>query len=589
MSTTKHETDVLIVGAGPTGLTLACELLRRGVRCRIIDKAPAPATTSHALGLQPRTLELFDTMGIVDQVLSTGGPVIDANLYDGDQLLLTISTAGVQELDTPYPRLWITPQTSVERPLAARLRELGGAVERARELVGFREAGSQVVATVKGGDGAADETEEIRSSWLVGCDGAHSRVRKSLGVSFEGSTYEEKFLLADVDLDWDRERNRTHTWFPPEGMFAVFPLPGSPQWRIFAVVEGETAPPVSLELSQKLFRERTGDPMTTVSNPTWMSNFTINRRMVDRYRVGRAFLAGDAAHVHSPFGAQGMNTGIQDAYNLGWKLALVIAGKALERLLDTYEEERLPVAKRVLAQTDTNTRVLLSRNPVIEFLREHILTLDTVQDYLAKRSSQLFVNYRTSSLSQSHQGSLTQKTLLPDRQSERVSVADWLYFQTAPHPGDRAPDGPCINATSREETSLFREFRGTHFSLLLFDGLAHTDAGYANLVTIARRVEELLGDVVKTHVIVSADDVPEQLDWDGSVLLDASHALHKVYGADAESLYLVRPDGYVGFRSQPAATEPLLEYLGRLFLLDGKGSRHEHRKTETTEGATRWS
>jgi 2-polyprenyl-6-methoxyphenol hydroxylase-like FAD-dependent oxidoreductase len=564
---TKYETDVLVVGAGPTGLTLACELLRRGVRCRIIDKASGPATTSRALGLQPRTLELFNTMGIVDQVLSTGGPVIDANLYDGDRLLLTLSMAGVQELDTPYPRLWITPQSSVERPLEERLNELGGRVERSRELVGLREEDSQVIATVKRGDG--DEIEEIRASWLVGCDGAHSQVRKTLGVAFEGSTYEERFLLADVDLDWSRARNRTHTWFPPDGMFTVFPLPGSSQWRVFAAVEGETAPPVSLELFRRLFRERTGDATTTLSNPTWMSNFTINRRMVDRYRVGRVFLAGDAAHIHSPFGAQGMNTGIQDAYNLGWKLALVISDKASEHLLDTYEEERLPIAKRVLAQTDANTRILLSDNPVVRFLREHVLTLDAVQDYLARRSSQLFVNYRASSLSRSY-GEPLAKALLGYRAGEKAGVADRFDFLAAPHAGDRAPDGPAVDAASREETSLFREFRGTHFSLLLFDGLAHTEAGYANLSKIARQVEALLGNTVKTHIVISTDEVPEELDRDGSVLLDGSGTLHELYGAGAESLYLIRPDGYVGLRGQPAAAEPLLEYLDRMFFLDSE-------------------
>jgi 2-polyprenyl-6-methoxyphenol hydroxylase-like FAD-dependent oxidoreductase len=564
---TKYETDVLVVGAGPTGLTLACELLRRGVRCRIIDKASGPATTSRALGLQPRTLELFNTMGIVDQVLSTGGPVIDANLYDGDRLLLTLSMAGVQELDTPYPRLWITPQSSVERPLEERLNELGGRVERSRELVGLREEDSQVIATVKRGDG--DEIEEIRASWLVGCDGAHSQVRKTLGVAFEGSTYEERFLLADVDLDWSRARNRTHTWFPPDGMFTVFPLPGSSQWRVFAAVEGETAPPVSLELFRRLFRERTGDATTTLSNPIWISNFTINRRMVDRYRVGRVFLAGDAAHIHSPFGAQGMNTGIQDAYNLGWKLALVISDKASEHLLDTYEEERLPIAKRVLAQTDANTRILLSDNPVVRFLREHVLTLDAVQDYLARRSSQLFVNYRASSLSRSY-GEPLAKALLGYRAGEKAGVADRFDFLAAPHAGDRAPDGPAVDAASREETSLFREFRGTHFSLLLFDGLAHTEAGYANLSKIARQVEALLGNTVKTHIVISTDEVPEELDMDGTVLLDGSGSLHELYGAGAESLYLIRPDGYVGLRGQPAAAEPLLEYLDRMFFLDSE-------------------
>jgi 2-polyprenyl-6-methoxyphenol hydroxylase-like FAD-dependent oxidoreductase len=557
----KHETEVLIVGAGPTGLTLACELLGRGVGCRIIDKAASPATTSRALGLQPRTLELFDTMGIVDRVLSTGGPVTDASLYRGDQLLLTLGTAGLRDLDTPYPRLWITPQASVERPLTERLQELGGAVERHRELTDFRQTGSRVIATVKRGD--SDETEEIHAGWLVGCDGAHSRVRKALGVSFGGGTYEEKFLLADVDLDWGRDRNRTHTWFPPEGMFSVFPLPGSPQWRVFAVVEDATTPPVSLALFQRLFGERTGDLETTLSNPTWMSDFAINRRMADRYHVGRAFLAGDAAHIHSPFGAQGMNTGIQDAFNLAWKLALVVQGKASDRLLDTYEEERLPVARRVLAQTDANTRVLLSDNFVMRFVRERVLTLDRVQNYVARRSSQLFINYRSSSLSRSHSGRKRQaiRKLPWARASEKAGIKDLLRLRGGPRAGDRAPDGPSIRAASREKTSLFREFRGTGFSLLLFCGTAHARMGHANPLEVARQVEGLPGNSVKTHLIVRGHVAPEGTAWDGSVLLDGSGSLHKLYGASAESLYLIRPDGYVGFRGQPAEAEPLIEYL----------------------------
>jgi 2-polyprenyl-6-methoxyphenol hydroxylase-like FAD-dependent oxidoreductase len=561
--TANHETDVLIVGAGPTGLTLACELLRRGVGCRIVDKAALPATTSRALGLQPRTLELFDAMGVIDRVLATGGPVTDANLYAGDRLLLTLSAAGLRDLDTPYPRLWITPQASVERPLIERLLELGGTVERSYELEGFRQTGSSVIATVKHGD--SYETEEIHTSWLVGCDGARSQVRKALGVTFEGVIYEERFLLADADVDWSRERDRTHTWFPPDGMFTVFPLPGTSQWRIFAVLEDEAVPPLSLELFQKLLSERTGDVKATLSNPTWMSNFTINRRMVNRYRVERAFLAGDAAHIHSPFGAQGMNTGIQDACNLGWKLALVVQGEAPERLLDTYEEERLPVARRVLSQTDTNTRVLLSDNPVMRFLRERVLTLDRVQAYAARRSSQLLINYRSSSLSRSHDDTRIAKSTgiaMPwARASGRAGLKDLLRFHGGPRAGDRAPDGPSIRATSREKTSLFREFRVADFSLLLFGGMAHTERGYANLLEIAQRVDGLPGNLVKTHLIVDADSAPEGLDREGSVLLDGSVSLHELYGASAESLYLVRPDGYVGFRGQPAEVDPLIEYL----------------------------
>jgi hypothetical protein len=313
-----------------------------------------------------------------------------------------------------------------------------------------------------------------------------------------------------------------------------------------------------------------------------MSNFTINRRMVDRYRVERAFLAGDAAHVHSPFGAQGMNTGIQDAFNLGWKLALVAQGEAPKHLLDTYEEERLPVARRVLNQTDANTKVLLSDNPIMRFLRHRVLTLDHVQDYAARRSSQLFVNYRSSSLSRSHDGTrlgkLTRKTALWARVSEKASLKDLLRFRGGPRAGDRAPDGPSIRAASSEKTSLFRELRGTSFSLLLFGGLVRSDTGYTHLLEVARRVEGLLGSTVKTHLIVGADATPEELACEGSVLLDGAHLLHELYAASAESLYLIRPDGYVGFRGQPAEAAPLIEYLRSNYAIDSVGGATPYRQ-----------
>jgi FAD binding domain len=314
---------------------------------------------------------------------------------------------------------------------------------------------------------------------------------------------------------------------------------------------------------------------------------------VARYRVERAFLAGDAAHVHSPFGAQGMNTGIQDACNLGWKLALVVREEASERLLDTYEEERLPVARRVLSQTDTNTKVLLSDNPVMRFLRERVLTLDRVQAYSARRSSQLFINYRSSSLSRSHGGTRIAKSTgiaMPwARASGKAGLKDLLRFRGGPRAGDRAPDGPSIRAASREKTSLFREFRVTSFSLLLFGGMDRTETDYANLLEVARRVEGFPDNPIKTHLILGADSVPEGLYREGSVLLDGSGSLHELYGASVESLYLVRPDGYVGFRGQPAEVEPLIEYLRSTYAgvsgdedtryWEGIGEKREHPDT----------
>jgi len=422
--------------------------------------------------------------------------------------------------------------------------------------VALRQEGDVVEALVNDAQADNGNVQEMRARWVVGCDGSHSAVRKLQDMPFEGSTRDEEFLLADVDLDWEKDRDINHIWLHHDGVFAAMPLPQGQQWLLFADVAqiDGAVPRASVELFQALMAERTGDSKTLINNPTWMSNFSINQRVVLSYRQRRVFLAGDAAHIHSPIGGQGMNTGIQDAYNLAWKLALVIGGKAAERLLDTYEEERKPVARRVLGETTRSTDLIVSKNPVLRFIRDHVLlhllSLNSVQGALAQVVSGIGINYRSSSLSHSYTGTLADKTLLPGRKSDKASLKDWVSFSLAPRSGDRAPQGKCLRSPSRTTTSLFEEFRGTTSTLLLFDGLAQTAEGYATLSRIARRVEAHLSNDVKTHLIVSANDQPEQLDWDGSVLLDPEYQLHRRYGASAASLYFIWPDGYIGFRSQ---------------------------------------
>ncbi len=415
-----------------------------------------------------------------------------------------------------------------------------------------------------------------------------------MGVPFEGSAYEEEFLLADVDLDWDRSQDRAHAWLHRDGIFLSLPLPGDRRWRLvsdIAPTEGEEAPRASVELFQELMAERARDAKTNISNPTWMSNFRISRRMVTGYRRERVFLMGDAAHIHSPVGGQGMNTGIQDAHNLGWKLALVIKGKAPDELLDTYQEERMPVAREVLKSTNASTNLVVSRNPALRFVRDrtlsHVMGSGLVQETLLKKVSQLDVNYRKSSLSKSY---TSPQTLLPGRRQDRFRLKDWLNLRGGPKGGDRAPQGRCLRYPSWEETTLFREFEGTNFVLLLFDGPAQTEEGYANLARIAQKVEELWGEDVKTYVVIAGDEKPEELDWNGPVLLDTGRELHETYNAaGVGTLYLIRPDGYIGFRSQPVREDRLLSYLGNLLSITpeagGAGARYAKGyadKTSTT-------
>jgi len=337
------ETPVLISGAGPTGLTLACDLARRGVNFRIIDKAPEYFKGSKAKGLQPRSLEVMHFLGIADRIIAHGRFHLPIRSYENGVVTMErdMYEAFHPTPDIPYASPLMIAQWRVEEALRGLLPT---AVELGTELVGIEQDENGVLATLQKGD----TREQVGCQYLVGADGGHSFVRKSQGIGFEGETWPNaRMYVGDVTTD-DIDRDHWHTWpTHPAGWVALCPLETTGAFQFQAGIGEENPPEPSLELFRRILNERTGSSSIRLTDAPWLSLYRVNIRMVDRYRAGRVFLAGDAAHVHSPAGGQGMNTGIQDSWNLGWKLAMVLDG-ANPALLDTYEEERLPVAASVL-------------------------------------------------------------------------------------------------------------------------------------------------------------------------------------------------------------------------------------------------
>jgi 2-polyprenyl-6-methoxyphenol hydroxylase-like FAD-dependent oxidoreductase len=446
-----RDPEVLIIGAGPTGLVLALWLTRLGVRLRIIDKTAEPGTTSRALAVQARTLELYGQMGLAEAVIERGRKTMAVNLWVAGKKTAHAVFGEMGAGLSPFPYALIFPQDEHERLLIDRLAEQGVQVERQTELQGFEEASGRVLARLKRLDAALETCE---ASYIAGCDGAHSTVRTAIGTGFPGGVYAHLFYVADVEASGATMNGELHVALDRTDFLAVFPLKGKGRARLIGTVR-EEAEQQHENLSWNDVSKRViGWIRIDVERVNWFSTYHVHHRVADHFRKGRAFLLGDAAHIHSPVGGQGMNTGIGDAVNLAWKLAAVLRGRADGSLLDTYEPERIAFARRLVATTDQAFTGVTSSGALARLIRLHLVplfiplffTLKTMRRFLFRMVSQTAVNYRGSSLSEGTTGTVHGgdrlpwvKTKVNGVESDNFAPLSALDWQVHVY-GDAAPE-----------------------------------------------------------------------------------------------------------------------------------------------------
>jgi len=512
------DTDVLIVGAGPTGLMLANQLVRRGVRVEIIDRHSGPAQQSRALGVQARTLEIYAQLGIVERALELGKKGNGATMWAQGRRMAHVPLGDAGRTVTPYPYILVLGQDDNELIMGEKLNSLGVHVQWNTELVDFTQHANHVSATLKLPDGGS---RTVTASYIAGCDGARSAVRKLSNIGFPGAPYEHVFFVADVEMTGTMAPEQVNVYLWQTGFHLLFPMRGKDHWRIVGIVPPELRGKEGLDLDAVMpsLRKEAGANLD-IKSCSWFSSYRIHHRAAERFRDRRAFILGDAAHIHSPVGAQGMNTGLQDAYNLAWKLALVVQGKADPELLDSYHEERHPVAQRLLETTDRGFKLVVSdswlaglfRTKIMARIAAFAMSKERIQRVAFRTVSQTGINYRKSPLSK---------------------ALDALPFE-APQCGDRFPWLHLELRPNGQVEDSFKTLEDRHFNLVAFGQVAPASAAFG------------FGDIVRTWTIPPSPVNDAEL---------------KRVGIPQPSFYLIRPDGYVGLCGKTADSAAIRRYL----------------------------
>ena len=507
------KTDVLIIGAGPTGLSLACQLIRYGVDFVIVDVKNTTTPYSKAIGVQARTLEIYEQIGLADKLIAEGTVAEKVRLFAGGRVRGEAEFKNIGAGLSPYPYVLLIEQGKHESLLYQHILSYAKDVKWQTELESFTQNEAGVTATIKNADG---KSETIDAKYLVACDGAKSTVRHSLGLEFSGSTFERMFYVADVQLDWEFGHDALQVFLMKNSLLAFFPMVGEKRYRIVGTFPEEFDKDEGDILYEEIEERIKLDTALNldITNVNWFSTYKVHTRHVDKFSVGRCFLAGDAAHIHSPAGAQGMNTGIQDGYNLAWKLALVLNGKTSGELLNTYNEERLPNAKTLTQTTDRFFGLVAGPEPLLVFTRLYIFpyvagvlfSLDAVKRFVFPRISQIRINYRGAMLSR-------------DNGSFNVKAGDRMpWFEV-------------------EGASIYDRLREPALHLIVFfDGTTE--------------IPPLPDDLLK--------------EWQGLIdsnFLSLYPNIAEIFGVKHSFFVILRPDNYIGLISDKFSPEVVRDYL----------------------------